>query len=325
MDRRAAILRTRPLAALGTAGHDPRIQVSMASLRALDPLSRGISFLPNQPARSVLNGRHASRIRGRGLDFEDLREYQPSDDVRSIDWKVTARSGKPYVRVYSEERERPALIVVDQRMSMFFGTKLNTKAVTAAECAAVVGFRILDQGDRVGGIVFGDDHIAEIRPKRSRAVLTRLLGRICDANALLHANAPDKTPMAINTVLQSVQRIASRDFLVIVISDFDAVDARTRYLMRAISQRNDLVLGLVTDPAAQEFPKGELLTASDGVMQAQLDLSDEKTHHQVQTMTRGRVAQVLDYQNHMRVSILPLSTAEETLPQMQRLLGCVRP
>ncbi len=105
----------------------------------------------------MLNGRHASRLRGRGLNFEELRGYLPGDDVRAIDWKVTARTGEPHVRVMTEERDRPALIVVDQRMSMFFGSQLNMKAVTAAEAAALAAFRILDQGDRVGGIVFGDD------------------------------------------------------------------------------------------------------------------------------------------------------------------------
>jgi uncharacterized protein (DUF58 family) len=143
---------------------DARVSVSLAHLRTLESRARGLTFLPRQPARSVLNGRHASRLRGRGLNFEELRDYLPGDDIRAIDWKVTARTGRPHVRVMTEERDRPALIVVDQRMSMFFGTRLNMKSVTAAEAAALAAFRILDQSDRVGGIVFGDDHIAEIRP-----------------------------------------------------------------------------------------------------------------------------------------------------------------
>ncbi|MCG8594101.1 MAG: DUF58 domain-containing protein, partial [Kiloniellales bacterium] len=130
------------------AAADPRIHVDLAHLRGFAGRATALRLLPRQPARSVLNGRHASRLRGRGLSFEELRGYLPGDDIRSIDWKVTARTGEPHVRVFTEERDRPALIVVDQRMSMFFGSRLNMKSVTAAETAALAAFRILDQGDR---------------------------------------------------------------------------------------------------------------------------------------------------------------------------------
>jgi hypothetical protein len=87
----------------------PRVAASLAHLRALEFRARGFSFLPRQPARSILTGRHSSRLRGRGLNFEELRHYQPGDDIRSMDWKVTNRTGKPHVRVYTEERERSVL------------------------------------------------------------------------------------------------------------------------------------------------------------------------------------------------------------------------
>ncbi|MBO6896070.1 MAG: DUF58 domain-containing protein, partial [Shimia sp.] len=140
MRNRAALSRAgvAPDRSPSEGAEDPRIHVSLRGLRSLEAAARAISFLPKQPARSALQGRHRSRIRGRGLDFEELRDYLPGDDVRAIDWKVTARAGSPYVRVYTEERDRPTLIVVDQRMSMFYGTVHNTKAVTAAECAAIV-------------------------------------------------------------------------------------------------------------------------------------------------------------------------------------------
>ena len=98
---------------------DPRIHVSLAHLRGLQGAARGLSFMPRQPSASVLNGRHASRLRGRGLNFEEMRNYLPGDDIRSIDWKATARTGSPYVRVFTEERDRPAQVVVHQRMTMF--------------------------------------------------------------------------------------------------------------------------------------------------------------------------------------------------------------
>ena len=278
---------------------DPRISVDLAHLRMLQAKARSITFLPRQPARSILNGRHASRLRGRGLNFEELRQYLPSDDVRAIDWKVTARTGTPHVRIFTEERDRPTLVVVDQRMSMFFGSELNMKSVTAAQCAALSAFRIHDQGDRVGGIVFGDQAIAEIRPGRSRRSLDAFLTALADANSLLSAEAPVSAPMPLNQVLKSVARIAKRDHLVLVFSDFDEIDALTHKLVAGISRHNDLVLGLVSDPYTDTLPVGQRIVVSDGILQAEIDTGDRTVQHRLTEMAQGRLAEVLDWQRRL--------------------------
>jgi uncharacterized protein (DUF58 family) len=300
---------------------DTRIHVDLAHLRKLEARARRISFLPRQPARSVLNGRHASRLRGRGLNFEELRGYLPGDDVRTIDWKVTARTGEPHVRVYTEERDRPTLIVVDQRMSMFFGSVLNMKAVTAAECAALAAFRIFDQGDRVGGIVFGDTALAEIRPGRSRKSLTAFLTALSNANSLLNADQPPATPMPMNQVLQSVARIAPRNHLVLLFSDFDEVDETTHRLVAGLSRHNDLVLILVSDPYVEEMPAGVKVIVSDGTLQAEIDTADKAVHRRLKDMAQGRLAEILDWQRQLGVPVLPLTTAQDSVEQMRRLMG----
>jgi len=316
-----ARLRAGLVAASPQALDDPRVHVSLAGLRALEGRARSLSFAPRQPARSAMNGRHASRLRGRGLTFEELRAYVPGDDVRAIDWKTTARAGEPYVRVTTEERDRPALIVVDQRMSMFFGSALNMKAVTAAEAASLAAFRIRDQGDRVGGIVFGDAHLAEIRPARTRASLDRFLASLAEANRMLAADAPNLAPMPLNQVLRAVARIAPRNHLVLVFSDFDGVDEETRRLVSTLSRRNDLVLGLVSDPFAEDLPRGVRLVVSDGELQAEVDMADGAAHRSLSEMTRGRLAEILDWRRSLGVPVLPLTSAEETVPQLRRLMG----
>lgn len=300
---------------------DPRIHVDLAHLRSMEGRAKALSFLPRQPARSALNGRHASRLRGRGLNFEELRDYLPGDDTRTIDWKVTARTGAPHVRVYTEERDRPALLLIDQRMSMFFGTRLNMKSVTAAEAASLAAFRILDQGDRVGGIVFGDDMVAEIRPQRSKAALDRLLMAIENANCALHADAPPLAAMSLNRPLQSVARIARRNHLIIVISDFDGIDEKTKLLMGGLARHNDVVLCPVTDPIVQDLPQKLKLTISDGQLQAEIDAGSEKVHRQLTEVAKGRLSEVLDWQKEIGMAVLPLSAGEETLPQLRRLMG----
>ena len=128
--------------------------VTLEDLLGLRHRARGFSFLPRQPVHSLLTGRHASRLRGRGLDFEELRHYAEGDDTRTIDWLATARRASPHVRVYTEERDRSVLLLVDQRLSMFFGSRRAMKSVVAAKAAALAAFRVTSLGDRAGAVGF---------------------------------------------------------------------------------------------------------------------------------------------------------------------------
>src|SRR5215813_4424925 len=150
---------------------EARAYVSLDDLLRLRHRAKGFSFLPKQPVHSLLSGRHASRLRGRGLEFEELRHYYAGDDVRAIDWRATARLGEPQLRVYKEERDRSVILLVDQRLSMFFGSRHTMKSVIAAEAAALAAWRVTSLGDRIGGIVFSENGMAEIRPHARQAAI----------------------------------------------------------------------------------------------------------------------------------------------------------
>jgi uncharacterized protein (DUF58 family) len=305
---------------------DARIHVSLAHLRSLQGAAQGLSFLPRQPSASVLNGRHASRLRGRGLNFEEMRDYLPGDDIRSIDWKATARTGSPHVRVFTEERDRPALLVVDQRMSMFFGSQLNMKSVTAAEAAAIAAFCILDAGDRVGGIVFDNDSQVEFVPKRSRRTTYALLETIAEKNAALHADRhAGPAPGELNTVLNSVARIAHHDHLVCVFSDFDGIDEKTQRHLSGIAAHNDVILFLVYDPLSERIEPGTRAVIGDSEMQAEINLGSTSIREAVTEFTRARLEKIHRWQMEINLSVLPLSSGEETLPQVRRLMGGISP
>jgi uncharacterized protein (DUF58 family) len=305
---------------------DPRIHVSLAHLRGLHGAAQGLNFLPRQPAGSALNGRHASRLRGRGLNFEEMRDYLPGDDIRAIDWKATARTGKPHVRVFTEERDRPALLVVDQRMSMFYGTKLNLKSVTAAEAAAMAAFRILDAGDRVGGIVFDDSELSEFAPKRSRGTTYALLESIAQANQAMHADKQvTPEPGGLNRVLRSVARIAHHDHLVLVFSDFDGIDETTHRRLRGIAAHNDVLLFLVHDPTGRRVEGAVRTVVGDGELQAELDLGSARIRDALSQHGSARLDAIYQWQTEINLSVLPLSAGEETLGQLRRLMGQLAP
>jgi len=301
---------------------DPRVHVTLDHLRGLERAARGLSFLPRQPSRSVLNGRHASRLRGRGLNFEEIRNYLPGDDIRSIDWKVTARTGEPHVRVFTEERDRPALLVVDQRMSMFFGSRLNMKSVTAAEAATLAGFRILSGGDRVGSIVFDEEELVGLRPQRSRRALYATLENIARFNGRLEAGRQvQRRPGSFNRVLDAVTRLVTHDHLIVLLSDRKGIDAASQPRLATLSAHNDVVIALVHDPMARQLePRGRVVV-SDGRLQVELDLDRGATHEALVSFSRGRLQRVLDWQNEIKLSVLPLSAGEATAPQLRRMMG----
>lgn len=300
---------------------DPRIYVSAEQLRRLGPRARSLTLLARQPAQSVLNGRYASRLRGRGLDFEELRHYMPGDDVRTIDWKVTARTGEPHVRVYTEERDRQTLLLVDQRVSMFFGSQVYMKSVVAAEAAALVAQRVLAQGDRVGGFVFGDDSIAEHRPQRRAVALNQFLSSVAKANNMLNADLRPQGSIELNDVLQKASRIVGSNALVLVFSDFDGLNAQSEQLIRKLSAANDLILFPVTDPLARQLPPTMRAAISDGNLQADFDARDPALRARVKATFLDRVKDLEDWSQRYGFPLAPLETQVPALDQLMRLFG----
>ena len=305
---------------------DSRIYADLARLVALQHKAKGFSLLPRQPVHSLLSSRHGSRIRGRGLNFEEIRAYRPGDDVRTIDWKVTARMRSPHSRVFTEERDRPVLLLVDQRIDMFFGTRLYMKSVTAAEVAALAAWRVLAVGDRVGALVFNDQHIDQFRPRHSRATVMQILRSVTDMNHALRADSEQRSnPAMLNQVLESALRLASHDHLLVVISDFTSSDAGadvdSEKMLTRLAAHNDVLAVLVHDPSAHDFPASQDLVATDGQLQVSLPLGQGKARERIQAFSRGRIKDILAWQHRIGVPVLPLDTAEEAAPQVQRLLG----
>ena len=300
----------------------PGVYATVADLVALESAARDFSLLPKQPVHSLLSGRQSSRIRGRGLSFEELRQYLPGDDIRTMDWRVTARTRKPFVRVYTEEKDRPALLAVDQRINMYFGTRRALKSVTAAESAALAAWRVLSQGDRVGGFVFDDGSITELRPRRSRAAVIRLLDAVVRRNAAMRADSPARrNPAQLNAVLERVAQAVRHDHLVAVISDFDGHDAKTRDLLLRLAVNNDVLAVVVHDPFMSELPPSGDLVVSDGELQVELGFGHDHIRQGIADFAHGHGQAILAWQAEIGVPVLPVSAAEETAPQIRHLLG----
>jgi uncharacterized protein (DUF58 family) len=298
------------------------VYVSLKDLVALRAHAHGFSFLPRQPVHSLLAGRHGSKLRGRGLNFEEIRRYQPGDDIRQIDWKVTARTRETHSRVYTEERERTTLLLVDQRVSMFFGSVNRMKSVTAAETAALAAWRVLQQQDQVGALVFNDSDIAEIRPHRSQSSVMRMLAAIAKKNRMLAVNSDQQSnPDMFNEVLRRCERLAKHDCLVCIISDGTGRNEETQRLVTRISQHNDILFGFIYDPLEAELPQAGPLVFGDGQGQLEVDTGQRDLRDRFRDEFDDSRAGGRAFLLGRKVPVIPLHTVDDVVSQVRKLLG----
>jgi uncharacterized protein (DUF58 family) len=299
----------------------PGVYASLADLAKLEFRARGFTLLPKQPVHSLLSGMHGSRLRGRGLNFDELRAYVPGDDVRAIDWAATARLGSTYVRVYTEERDRPVVFIVDQRQSMFFSTRRAMKSVVAAELVALGAWRALRQGDRVGGWVFDDRDAVEQRPHRSRRSVLRLLQLVLERNHALEAGHAVRGAGQLNRVLDLARRRSYHDHVIVVVSDFDGADDETRNALLLLREHNDVIAVPVIDRSRTTLPEQGRLVVSDGNLQVEVNLGDRRIREALRTTGERDLDLVRSWEREIRVPVLPIVTAEDPVRQIRRLLG----
>lgn len=298
-----------------------QIHTNLDKLIRLQFEARDFSLLPRQPVHSLLSGRHASRLRGRGLTFEELRRYRPGDDIRSIDWRATARLRSAHVRVYSEERDRPVLLVVDQRTTMFFGSVRTTKATVAAEAAALAGWRTIDRGDRVGAIVFDDEESVQIKPQRSRSTVLRICHELVRMNQRLSAErGSDNASDRLNDALQHAANVAKHDHLVILLTDYSGDDERTRELTTRLAAHNDVLAVLVYDPLGAQLPASGKMEATDGKRRVSIP-ENARFQERFAAEFRARSERLRDRLRAIRIPVLPLCTHEPVPEQVMAALG----
>ena len=210
--------------------------------------------------RAAESGGHLSRLKGRGVEFDESRPYQPGDDLRTMDWKVTARTGKPHTKVFREERDRPVILWLDLRRPMLFATKGVFKAVRAAQTAALVAWSAVANGDRLGGLIFSDREHVELRPRLGRRAALRMLRVICDtafwdppraaATDRTHAVAAAAQPHT----LERLTRVARPGSQIFLLSDFRSLDASFERHLRQLARHSDVSLVHFFDPVERGLP-----------------------------------------------------------------------
>ncbi len=300
--------------------YPPEVFVSLNDLLGMELLAKGFSFLAKkQRVKSILGGKHASKLRGRGLDFEEVRNYVAGDDIRNIDWKVTARTKKTHTKVFSEEKERPVLIVVDQSKSMFFGSEKYTKSVVAAKLAALTAFRVLKEGDRVGGVVFADNGIDFVLPKRNKKNVLHFFEKIIERNHQLKDSNPVVFEEALKETFIKIKNIVTHDYLIIIISDFLRYHPELIKFISQISQHNDLILAKVHDPMERNIPN-EKIIVGDGKNQLVLDGKNDTIQQKIMNSFDDNLNDFKSQMKKYRVPVILVDTVSEIDNQLKEIL-----
>jgi uncharacterized protein (DUF58 family) len=238
--------------------------------------SKELELPTSNRALNPMSGLLTSKFRGRGIDFAEVRAYQPGDDIRTIDWRVTARTQIPHTKLFQEEKERPVLILVDQSHSMFFGSKIVFKSVVAAEAAAVIAWTALDRGDRVGGIVFSETLHREVRPRRNKHSVLRLLNEVNDFNKRLGKEFDGNPGNYLTEALRNVRRVAKHGSAIFIISDFANFNDEAQLHLGQLARHNDIVGIHVSDQLERELPRPDFYTITDGKSRARINTASKK-------------------------------------------------
>ncbi|EED35498.1 ATPase [Luminiphilus syltensis NOR5-1B] len=289
----------------------------MADLIALRFAARFINVTAGGRTLAHLAGSKRSNQRGRGVEFDEVRQYAAGDDVRSIDWRVTARSGTAHTKLFHEERERPVLVAVDQRQTMKFGSRTCFKSVQAAHAASLLLWSGLDRGERVGGMVFDDHHFDDVRPRRSRNSVLAMIGH-------LHAYGQ---PSSVGTGgqdladhIRQLSRIARPGSHTFIISDFDATEGDSLLEgLRHLVRRTQVTAIRIGDPLEQELPVAGRYVVTDGNTKTALNTADAQLRRRFSEDARDRHQQLVSSLQGLRIPLLELSTIDPTLPALQRV------
>ncbi len=305
---------------------------SLQSLLRLQGQVRTLS-LAKKHIRSRHAGLHRSVHKGRGMDFAESRMYQPGDDIRTIDWRVTARSGRVHTKVFEEEREKPVLLWVDLRPSMFFATRGCFKSVVAADVAALLLWKTLKDGDRIGGLLQNGEHV-ELKPSRSRSAALHFLRQLSDMTQsslrLPSTSLRERRPVAersrsernhgdLQASWARLRRVTQPGSQVFVLSDFRQTNPAALRELAMIAEHSQLTLIAIHDPFEENLPTSGSLRLTDGKRNLLLNLGQRLWRDRYTNRVEQAAKTLQDFSRSHRIPLVQLSTADSDNERLLKL------
>jgi uncharacterized protein (DUF58 family) len=299
----------------------PRIEPQLKDLMSL---FRPASLLPSwaRSIRANQSGGYLSALKGRGMEYDESRPYQAGDDIRTFDWRVTARTGRPHTKLFREERERPVYVCTDFAPSMFFATQGVFKSVQAARAAALIAWKAQQSGDRVGGLVFSPTSHHELPPERGKPGVSRLLKKLVEAGRLPADGSHAAASGTFGKAVARLKRMAKPGSLVFLLSDFRELDEAGESDLVHLSRHNDLTLVFVYDPFEAALPSAAAPgRVTDGHTDLAIKFGDDNASQRYAENFNARYERIAKLCRDYRILLARLATSDDPLPVLQRALG----
>lgn len=295
------------------------VSVSQAGLIRLNGPARAIA-LDVLRVNSLQTGAYVSHFRGRGMEFDESRPYQPGDDPRSIDWRVTARSTTAYTKLFREERERPVLVVVDLRSNMHFATRGCFKSVNASRAAALISWAAHHRGDRLGGLIFGDTTHRELKPRLGRRAALRFVHQLAEHPDWTNRGIPEGSdPFA--QAMSSLRRVARPGSLVVVISDFTGFNRAAQSYLSSVAHHNEVLAVFMNDPLEKKLPppgRYRIVSPDDELA---IDTYAAAARRDYEHEFAERSHELEAFCHRYGVHLMPMSTDDDPVSTLQTALG----
>lgn len=284
--------------------------ITIPGLIALSRKSRGLSLRPGMIS-AAQSGDYQSAVKGRGMEFDESRLYQPGDDIRNIDWRVTARTGKPHTKLFREERERPVHLWIDFRAPMFFATRGKFKSVIVAELASLFAWIADRQGDRVGGIIFSESVHHELKPQRGKSATLRLIKYMVEHPAWDSREQTPQDDPGMLPALLNLRRLVRPGSLLILLSDFRGCDDQVRSHLLQLRQHNELVIVHIYDWLEEALPPAGYYRLTDGKQELELDTNNKHLVNRYKERFRTRRHNLIALARLGHINYLSCRTEDE--------------
>ncbi|MCW8942828.1 MAG: DUF58 domain-containing protein [Gammaproteobacteria bacterium] len=266
-------------------------------------------------------GAYLSSFKGRGMEFDESRIYQAGDDIRNMDWRVTARTGDAHTKVFREERERPVLLWLDLNPSMMFATRNRFKSVIATELAALIAWGAAKNNDRLGGLIFSSDEHIEIKPRRGKAAVLDFIGRCAKHTAWRNSQPASPSERNMMAAVSRLRKVTHPGSLIFMISDFRGLDDKCYSHIANIARHNDIVMIKIHDPIEAELPVSGDYRLSDGINELQIHTADKKLRDEYHRRYMDKEDQLKTFCRQYRIHLIEMSTADDHLDKLNKGLG----
>jgi len=300
---------------------DDVTQISQSSLIGLNRDARQLPLRSNT-IRAQSNGQYLSTFKGRGMEFDESRPYQPGDDIRAMDWKVTARTGTAHSKVFREERERPVLLWVDYRQPMHFGTQQHFKSVLAAKIGALLAWSATHHGDRLGGLIFSETAHIELRPSRGKSASLHFIKQLAQHSAWQQQDdiSTSKTHSASDS-LGRLQQVSKPGSLIFLISDFRNMDELAWSRLSQLGRNADVVLISLHDPLEEQLPPAGIYKISNGENELNLNTYNKQQRNEYKQRYLTQQEELQNQCRKLSMHFISISTQDDYLAVLQKGLG----